>query len=138
MTVAEQSCLTDALKAIQFARTALACGDFALAIFELCAANRWHAIATVLHQRESTRELANAAEVEEKLRALQKEIAASVRAPSARPMQLVACLSESLAVLRERGVAITDAQVSERARNMAMSLDGQFDVRQRPNPKGPE
>jgi len=134
MTIAEQACLTDALRAIQASRVALITGDMSLAIFELCAAHRWHAIATALHQREHMDVAPNAAEVDTKLRELQREIAGACRAPRALPSAIVANLSEGLAVLRERGIAITDDQISERARNLAQGLDADFDIRQRPNP----
>jgi hypothetical protein len=138
MTIAEQACLADALKAIQASRVALVCNDMSLAIFELCAAHRWHAIATALHQREHMGVAPSAAEVDEKLRELQREIAGACRAPRALPSAIVASLVDSLSVLRERGVEVSDALILDRARNATCALDADFDIRQRPNPKGTE
>lgn len=62
--------------------------------------------------------------------AAQEEIARAVdRGRPASPAELAALLTDILRVLRRNGVAITDEQIDERARNGAVAFMGSFDVR---------
>lgn len=128
--------LVDALTAIQAGRAALAKGDLQIALLHLVFANRYHAAAVIGHhlvqQLHVVAPLANAAEVDEKLHALQREfieIAAPARAPIAAVVN--ACAEGLRPILRELAMAGADPDgvVTARARNTAAILLGHFDIR---------